>query len=107
MTCCECLSHKDEEVTYTIDDAIFDFQKHVRKVTGGNNRSCVDSTELKKAIKKLVSDAKEEERERIRKLVNKLFKSSLVGIKNGQYINIESAEIGEYNQSLTDILKLI
>lgn len=33
-----------------IDGAIMDFQIHVREVTGGNNYSCVDSTELKRAL---------------------------------------------------------
>ena len=53
-----------------IDDAIMEFQIHVRNVTGGNDRACVDSTELKEAIKKTftesIQQAKAEERARLK-----------------------------------------
>ena len=48
-----------------VDRAIMDFQIHVRKVTGGNDSSCVDSTELKTAIIKTIQQFIEEERERV------------------------------------------
>jgi len=56
-----------------IDGAIMDFQIHVRKVTGGNNSTCVDSTDLKSAIKQTlttsITQAIAEERERVREVI--------------------------------------
>ena len=60
-----------------INGAIMDFQIHVRKVTGGNDFDCVDSTELKSVIKqtlaKSIQQTVAEEREKIRKEITVIF----------------------------------
>jgi len=48
-----------------IDSAIFEFQKHVRQVTGGNDYSCVDSTELKQVIDNTIRQSLNKQREEI------------------------------------------
>ena len=52
MTIKQTIEESDKEFDWRgIDGAIFDFQVHVRKETGGNDRAAVDSTLIKKIIK--------------------------------------------------------
>lgn len=74
-----------------------DFQIHVRKETGGNNYSCVDSTELKKAINNTVQTAiskrENEIAEEVEKLKNKAIEDSAISI--------------DYSWACNDILSII
>lgn len=86
-----------------VDGAIMDFQSHVRKVTGGNNYSCVDSTKLKIAIdntiQKAISQAEQrgyekgvaDERRRIGKAVSRQKKYNLENHKGEYCIGIDDA----------------
>lgn len=64
-----------------VDEAIMDFQIHVREVTGGNSFACVDSTELKRSIKKLLQEQRIRDREELFTTIIKHFESIPKGAK--------------------------
>ena len=80
-----------------VDRAIMDFQIHVRKVTGGNDSSCVDSTELKTAIIKSIIQSKQEE---IEGEIEKMKKTQ---------DEVDDNDEGEryYNEALDDLKPII